>query len=99
MKIISWNVNGIRAGGRKGLLGKLESLNADVICFQETKATEEQVAEVLFGSGYHVEAYAAEKKGYSGTAIISKVAPLSVVRGMAVDEHNNEGRLITADFG
>jgi exodeoxyribonuclease-3 len=99
MKIISWNVNGIRAGGRKGLLGKLESLNADVICFQETKATEEQVAEVLFGSGYHVEAYAAEKKGYSGTAIISKVAPLSVVRGMAVDEHDNEGRLITADFG
>ncbi len=62
MKIISWNVNGIRAGGRKGLLAKLESLNADVICFQETKATEEQVAEVLFGSGYHVEAYAAEKK-------------------------------------
>jgi len=99
MKIISWNVNGIRAAGKKGLLEKLEELNADIVCFQETKATEEQVAEVLFGSGYHVEAYSAEKKGYSGTALISKDIPTKVTRGMGVDEHDHEGRLITADFG
>lgn len=99
MKIISWNVNGIRAAAKKGLLEKLEEVNADVVCFQETKATEEQVAEVLFGSGYHVEAYSAEKKGYSGTALISKDVPSQVTRGMGVDEHDHEGRLITADFG
>ena len=99
MKIISWNVNGIRAAAKKGLLEKLEEMNADIVCFQETKATEEQVAAVLFGSGYHVDAYSAEKKGYSGTAPISKNVPIKVTRGMGVDEHDHEGRLITADFG
>ncbi|NDD50663.1 MAG: exodeoxyribonuclease III, partial [Flavobacteriia bacterium] len=98
MKIISWNVNGIRAAATKGLLDQLAAWDADVVCFQETKATEEQVAEVLFGAGYHVYAHSAEKKGYSGTALISKEAPLSVKVGVGLPEHDGEGRLIVAEF-
>jgi exodeoxyribonuclease-3 len=98
MKIISWNVNGIRAAATKGLLEQLAAWDADVVCFQETKATEEQVAEVLFGAGYHVYAHSAEKKGYSGTALISKEAPLSVKVGVGLPEHDGEGRLIVAEF-
>ena len=98
MKIISWNVNGIRAAATKGLLDQLAAWDAEVVCFQETKATEEQVAEVLFGAGYHVYAHSAEKKGYSGTALISKEAPLSVKVGVGLPEHDGEGRLIVAEF-
>ena len=98
MKIISWNVNGIRAAAKKGLLDQLTAWDADVVCFQETKATEEQVAEVLFGSGYHVYAHSAEKKGYSGTALITKEAPLNLKAGVGKPEHDGEGRLIVAEY-
>tara|TARA_Y100000389_G_C17366796_1_gene466758 strand:- start:286 stop:1044 length:759 start_codon:yes stop_codon:yes gene_type:complete len=98
MKIISWNVNGIRSAGSKGLLGQLKKWDADIVCFQETKATEEQVSEVLFGSGYNVIAHSANKKGYSGTALISKMEPISVRIGVKIEEHDGEGRLIVAEF-
>jgi exodeoxyribonuclease-3 len=98
MKIISWNVNGIRSAGSKGLLDQLKKWDADIVCFQETKATEEQVSEVLFGSGYNVVAHSANKKGYSGTALISKTEPISVRIGVKIEEHDGEGRFIVAEF-
>lgn len=99
MKFISFNVNGIRASVKKGLLDSLVEIDADAVCFQETKATPEQVAEALTGlQGYHLHAYSAEKKGYSGTAIISKEAPQSVTYGIGIEEHDQEGRVITAEF-
>ena len=77
MKIISFNVNGIRAIVSKNFIQDMQAISPDVICLQETKADAEQVAIAVAGlSGYHVFANAAEKKGYSGTAILSKVAPL-----------------------
>lgn len=99
MKLISWNVNGIRAVGKKGLVDLLKDLDADVYCFQETKATPEQVKEVLFElSDYHVFALGAEKKGYSGTAIVTKQQPLSVVEHLGIVEHDMEGRVLTAEY-
>ncbi len=99
MKLISWNLNGIRAVAKKGLADTIKELDADVICFQETKAQDDQVLEALEGvEGYHVYSNSAEKKGYSGTAILSKVEPISIVNGLGVEEHDNEGRLITAEF-
>lgn len=99
MKLISWNLNGIRAVAKKGLVDIIHNLDADVICFQETKAQDDQVLEALDGlEGYHIESYSAVKKGYSGTAILSKEKPLSVVAGLGIEEHDNEGRLITAEF-
>lgn len=99
MKLISWNLNGIRAVAKKGLADIISELNADVICFQETKAQEDQVLEALDGvNGYHIYSNAAEKKGYSGTSILTKSEPLSVTYGMGKEEHDNEGRLITAEF-
>ena len=98
MKLISFNVNGIRAAAKKGLINYMEEMNADVIGFQETKATEEQVREVLFGLDYHIHASSAEKKGYSGTAIISKTEPLSFQYGIGIPEHDNQGRAITCEF-
>lgn len=99
MKLISFNVNGIRAIAQKTFYDDFKQMNADVICLQETKASAEQVNEVMNQiSGYHVFANEADKKGYSGTAIISKVKPLSVVYDMGVDDHDNEGRIICAEF-
>ena len=99
MKILSFNVNGVRACAGKTLLQDLYTLDCDVVCLQETKATPEQVAEALSGlTGYHLYAYSAEKKGYSGTAILSKELPLSVKLGLGIAEHDNEGRVITAEF-
>ena len=99
MRFLSFNVNGIRACAKKTLLDDLKNTNADVIGLQETKATPEQVKEVLAGlDEYHVYAYGAEKKGYSGTAILTKTKPLSVTYGIGVPEHDNEGRCITAEF-
>jgi exodeoxyribonuclease-3 len=96
MKIISWNVNGIRSALGKGLLEYLESVEADVICLQETKARPEQVPH-HFG-GYHVFWNSALKPGYSGTAILSRKKPLSVSYGIGRPEHDKEGRVITAEF-
>lgn len=99
MKLISFNVNGIRAAVKKGLHEVIRELNADVICFQETKATPEQVREALFGvDDYHIYAFSAEKKGYSGTAIISKVEPINVKHGIGIAEHDDQGRAITCEF-
>lgn len=99
MKLLSFNVNGIRASVKKGLLESIQELDADVIGFQETKATPEQVREALFGlEGYHIYAFSAEKKGYSGTAIISKVEPLNVKYGIGIPEHDDQGRAITCEF-
>ncbi|MFK7755393.1 MAG: exodeoxyribonuclease III [Flavobacteriales bacterium] len=99
MKIISWNVNGIRAIVKKDFFKSLEEIDADIVCLQETKAQEDQVQEALFGSGYDVYAYSAEKKGYSSTAILTRgITPLSITKGLGIEKHDNEGRVITAEF-
>ncbi len=98
MKIISFNVNGIRAAVKKGLHQSLEELNADVVCFQETKANTEQVREALFGTGYNVYSNSAEKAGYSGTSIASKQEPLRTFVNMGIEEHDREGRITGAEF-
>ncbi|PCJ24591.1 MAG: exodeoxyribonuclease III [Flavobacteriales bacterium] len=99
MKLISWNLNGIRAVHKKGLYEKIETMNPDIICFQETKAQDDQVAEVLNGlEGYHFYSNSAVKKGYSGTAIVSKAKPLNVTSDIGMEEHDQEGRVITAEF-
>lgn len=98
MKLVSWNVNGIRAVAKKGLLEIVAGFEADIVCFQETKAQVHQVEEVLAPLNLHVVANEAERKGYSGTAIVSKVKPISVTNGIGVEEHDQEGRTITAEF-
>lgn len=99
MKIISWNVNGIRAIAKKGFFEKIEAMNPDVICFQETKAQDGQVAEILTNlKGYHFYANSATKKGYSGTAIVSKIMPIQVTANMKMEEHDQEGRVLTAEY-
>lgn len=96
IKFISWNVNGIRACLEKGFRDAFASLNADFFCLQETKAQQEQVKLEL--PGYHQFWYSAEKKGYSGTAIFAKEAPLSVSYGVGVEELDHEGRLICLEY-
>ena len=96
MKLVSWNVNGLRACLGKGFLDYCAQENADVICLQETKLQPEQAVFEL--DGYHRYFYSAEKKGYSGTAILTKQAPLSVRYGLGLDEHDHEGRLITLEY-
>ena len=99
MKIISFNVNGIRAIVSKNFIQDMQAISPDVICLQETKADAEQVAIAVADlSAYHVFANQAEKKGYSGTAILSKKAPISVEYGMGTDEHDHEGRIVKAEF-
>jgi exodeoxyribonuclease-3 len=99
MKLISFNVNGIRATVKKGLYGSIEKMSPDVLCFQETKANDEQVREALSGlNGYHLFSNSAEKAGYSGTAILTKVKPISVVNGIGISDHDTQGRAITAEF-
>lgn len=96
MKLISWNVNGIRACCEKGFRDIFTSLNADFFCLQETKMQEGQLD--LNFEGYHAYWNYAEKKGYSGTAIFSKQQPISVTYGIGIDEHNHEGRVITLEM-
>lgn len=97
MKLISWNVNGLRACMGKGFLEVLDRESPDVICLQETKMQREQ-ADFDF-PGYREFWYSAEKKGYSGTAIFSKTEPISVEYGMGVEDYDREGRLIAAEYG
>jgi len=100
MKLISWNVNGIRACLKWGLKDAFASFGADVVCLQETKAEAEQVDTSLFlPEGYHAYWNSAQKKGYSGTAIFTRVEPLDVSFGIGVEEHDREGRVITLEFG
>lgn len=97
MKLISWNVNGLRAVMRKmDFLSYLKKEDADIICLQETKIQDGQVD--LQPEGYHVYWNYAVKKGYSGTAVFSKQEPLQVIYGIGVEEHDQEGRVITLEF-
>ena len=96
MKLVSWNVNGLRACLGKGFLEFARQSDADVICLQETKLQPEQVDFEL--PGYDFYWNSAEKKGYSGTAILTRVPPLSVAYDFGADEHRHEGRVITAEF-
>jgi exodeoxyribonuclease-3 len=99
MKIISWNVNGLRAVAKKDFFKNLKQMDPDILCLQETKAQDEQVAEVLFGhENYEVYSNSAEKKGYSGTAVLTKINPLHVSRDMGIGEHDREGRVIGLEF-
>jgi len=96
MKLISWNVNGIRACLQKGFLDFFKEADADVFCIQESKMQEGQLELDL--PGYHQYWNYAEKKGYSGTAIFTKREPLSVQYGIGIEEHDHEGRVITLEF-
>lgn len=96
MKIISWNVNGIRSVLGKGLHDFLAAEQADIVCLQETKARAEQVPDKF--DGYEIVWNSAEKAGYSGTAIFSKIPPISTRLGLGLDIHDREGRVITAEF-
>ena len=96
MKLISWNVNGIRACVQKGFLDFFKEIDADIFCIQESKMQEGQLELEL--EGYHQYWNYAEKKGYSGTAIFTKQEPISVQYGIGVDEHDHEGRVITLEF-
>lgn len=96
MKLISWNVNGLRAVLKKGFMEYIEHEDPDIICLQETKISEGQV-ELDLENYYEYYNYA-EKKGYSGTAIFSKVEPLHVAYGIGIEEHDQEGRVITAEY-
>ncbi|PVW14226.1 exodeoxyribonuclease III [Marixanthomonas spongiae] len=100
MKIISYNVNGIRAAIRKGFLDWIQSANPDVICIQETKAMKEQVdTDAITEAGYPYQYwYSAEKKGYSGVAIFSKIEPNNVAYGTGIDYMDHEGRNVRVDF-
>ena len=96
MKLISWNVNGIRACVQKGFLDFFKEVDADIFCIQESKMQAGQLDLAL--EGYHQYWNYAEKKGYSGTAIFTKQEPLSVQYGIGIEEHDHEGRVITLEF-
>lgn len=96
MKLISWNVNGLRACMNKGFLDSFQTLDADIFCLQETKLQKGQL--VLELPGYHQYWCYAEKKGYSGTALFTREEPICVTFGMGIAEHDTEGRLITAEY-
>ena len=99
MKIVSWNVNGIRAIMKKGFIESVNDINPDILCLQETKAQDDQVREALFGiDDYQLYVNSAERKGYSGTAILTRPEPLSVQYDMGIEEHDKEGRVIAAEY-
>lgn len=101
MKILSWNVNGIRAITKKNFFNELETLQPDILCIQETKAQDDQVSEALASvklEGFQVYSNSAERKGYSGTAILTKISPLSVLMGIGIAEHDMEGRVLSLEF-
>ncbi|MBR5478973.1 MAG: exodeoxyribonuclease III [Clostridia bacterium] len=96
MKLISWNVNGLRACVGKGFMEFFNDIDADIFCLQETKLQPDQISLDL--PGYHQFWNSAVKKGYSGTAVFSKTEPISVTYGIGIPEHDTEGRVITAEF-
>jgi exodeoxyribonuclease-3 len=98
MKIISWNVNGIRAVLKKGFEDFIHREQPDIVCLQETKATQEQVVVPQALAEYTSFWNSAVKKGYSGTAIFTKAKPVAVTFGIGIDEHDQEGRVITAEY-
>ncbi len=100
MRIVSWNVNGIRAVANKGFADAVKAMNADIIGIQETKAQIDQLGpEITQLEGYKSWFYSAERKGYSGTALYSRIEPEDVTFGLGTDEFDHEGRTICADFG
>lgn len=96
MKIVSWNVNGLRSCVDKGFYDSMKALDADVIGLQEIKVQPDQYTPVM--EGYEVYMNSAKRKGYSGTAVFTRIKPLSVTYGMGIPEHDDEGRLITVEF-
>ena len=96
MKLISWNVNGLRAAVTKGFMDSFEALDADIFCLQETKLQPHQIELEL--PGYEQYWNSAVKKGYSGTAVFTKQKPISVTNGIGIEEHDQEGRVITAEY-
>lgn len=99
MKIISWNVNGVRAVAKKGFADQIRPWKADIICLQETKAQDEEVRQALANiQGYHLFSSSAVRKGYSGTGIMTREEPNDVTFGIGMDEHDQEGRVVTAEF-
>lgn len=99
MNIISWNVNGIRAVAQKNFFTDFKALAPDILCLQETKAQDNQVAGTLSNlEGYHIYANSAEKRGYSGTAILSKTKPLSISKGICIEMFDFEGRVLCAEY-
>ncbi len=99
MKIISWNVNGIRAAAKKDFQGSVHGINPDILCLQETKAQDGQVAEAIdLKEDYNLSINSAMKKGYSGTAILSKENPISVKNHLGIKAHDQEGRVMTAEY-
>ena len=100
LRILSWNVNGIRAVHRKGALDWFLAEKPDILCVQETKANEEAVPPQLSEvEGYHTYFSAAERKGYSGVALYTKAEPASVRRGFGIERFDSEGRILIADYG
>jgi len=100
MKLITYNVNGIRAATKKGLFEWVKEVDPDVMCFQETKAQPDQVdLAKLIDAGYHDYWFSAEKKGYSGVLTLSKQKAKQVSTGIGVDQHDSEGRVLQTDFG
>ncbi len=97
MKLVSWNVNGLRACITKGFNDFFESVNADIFCIQETKMQEEQASNINF-DGYYKYMNSAIKKGYSGTAVFTRIKPINVTYGIGKEEHDNEGRIITLEY-
>ncbi|MCI8575333.1 MAG: exodeoxyribonuclease III, partial [Bacilli bacterium] len=97
MKLISWNVNGLRAVLKKGFTEFFEEENADIFCIQETKMQEGQIENFSL-PGYFEYWNSAEKKGYSGTAIFTKIKPINATYGIGIEEHDKEGRVITLEF-
>ncbi|MCK0146627.1 exodeoxyribonuclease III [Arenibacter sp. F26102] len=99
MKIISWNVNGIRAIAKKDFFETLEKMAPDILCLQETKAQDNEVEKTLSTLEHYNKNYnSADKKGYSGTALLSKIAPLGITMDMNVSEHDEEGRIQCAEY-
>ncbi|MBN7814400.1 exodeoxyribonuclease III [Algoriphagus pacificus] len=99
MKIVSYNVNGIRAAMNKGFVDWLKAVNPEVVGLQEVKADENQIDQSIFKDlGYEIYWYPAQKKGYSGVAILSKVTPKSVTHGMGLNKYDDEGRLLELEF-
>jgi len=98
-QLCSWNVNGIRAAVKKGFETSFKLINADMLCLQETKAQDDQVAEALANiEGYHLYSNSAVKKGYSGVAILSRQKPIEVESDMGIEEHDQEGRVLRATY-
>lgn len=99
MKIISWNVNGIRAIVKKSFFTDLELIGPDITCIQETKANDHQVSEALESLNHnHIYTNSAVRPGYSGTAVISSISPLGITKDIGISEHDNEGRVLCLEF-